>query len=62
MVDHFEPFYDGVDLKQAEVRMKRWIEEYSHLADRYQDADGKKPQHTWFYPPHLNHCFLKDLI
>ena len=32
------------------------------MADKYIDADGKHPQHVWFYPPHLDHRFLDDLI
>lgn len=62
VVDHFEPFFGGVDRKTAENRVKQWVERYPVFAGKYQDADGKMPQHTWFYPPHLDHCFLKDLV
>lgn len=61
VADHFEPFHGGVDLKNAEARVKAWVEEYPKIADRHKDSDGRKPQHTWFYPPHNDLRFLKDL-
>jgi hypothetical protein len=62
VVDHFEPFNGDVGFDRAQYRMKSWQEGYRRMADKYSDADGKKPQHTWFYPPHLDHCFLEDLV
>lgn len=62
IVDHFEPCHGGVSFREAEARVKGWVEEYSRRIDRFRDADGKKPQHTWFYPPHHNHRFLQDLL
>ena len=62
VVDHFEPFHGGGDKKTAEKRVRAWVEKYSLMADKYKDSDGKKPQHTWFYPPHLDHCFLEDIL
>jgi hypothetical protein len=41
--DHFEPG-QHFDL------MERWLKEYPKLADRHRDSDGRRPQHTWFYP------------
>ena len=61
-VDHFEPFHGGVDFKTAKQRVQAWVKGYPAMAEKYRDADGKPPQHTWFYPPHLNHIFLKDLV
>ena len=29
--------------------MAAWIEGYERLASRHRDADGRPPQHTWFY-------------
>lgn len=62
VVDHFEPFNSGADIKTAKQRVLAWLEGYPSMADKYCDTDGKKPQHTWFYPPHLDHVFLKDLV
>ena len=41
--DHFEPG-ERFDF------MQRWLDEYPALARRHRDADGRMPQHTWFYP------------
>ncbi len=41
--DHFEP-------GQRADLMERWLKEYPRLADRHRDSDGRRPQHTWFYP------------
>jgi len=62
IVDHFEPFHGGVDFKTAKWRVEQWVKYYPKMADRYKDGDGKPPQHTWFYPPHLDHRFLEDLV
>jgi len=35
---------------------------YPSMAGKHRDSDGRPPQHTWFYPPHLNQVFLKDLV
>ena len=62
LVDHFEPFHGGVSMEKATSRVQTWIENYPRMAAVHKDADGKSPQHTWFYPPHLDHRFLKDLV
>lgn len=61
-VDHFEPFNGKVGIDIAANRMKNWVERYQLCAGKHADADGKHPQHTWFYPPHHDHCFLSDLV
>lgn len=50
-VDHYEPQWGrGVTLEQERARVDRWCEDYPKLADRHTDADGVRPQHTFFYP------------
>lgn len=61
-VDHFEPFHTGGDVQKANGRVRAWTERYPKMAQKHKDADGKPPQHTWFYPPHLDHVYLKDLV
>lgn len=39
--DHFEP--------HDQETMDRWIKAYSAMADQHSDADGKKPQHSFFW-------------
>ena len=41
LVDHFEP-------REPQV-MADWEREHARLADEFADADGRAPQHTWFY-------------
>ncbi len=62
VVDHYEPFSGSVCFRQAEERVKTWCSEYVNVMQKYCDNDGVVPQHTWFYPPHHDHRFLKDLV
>ncbi len=62
VVDHFEPFNGGVDYSTALNRVKTWSKEYPKFADGHRDADGKPIQHTWFYPPHLDHSLLLHIV
>lgn len=41
--DHFEPDYDA-------AKTREWSARYASMAARHRDADGRMPQHTWFYP------------
>ena len=49
-VDHFEPMWHGADPETQRARVARWEREYRALASRHRDADGRPPQHTFFYP------------
>lgn len=49
-VDHFEPQWGRPDLATERVRVDRWCRDYRALASRHRDADGRMPQHTFFYP------------
>jgi len=40
-VDHFEP--------HDQMTMDRWMAAYPKMAGRHHDADGKPPQHSWFW-------------
>jgi len=62
IVDHFEPFTGGVGFERAQFRINSWVERYSRLGNIHKDADNRKPQHTWFYPPHHDQSFLSDLV
>lgn len=48
--DHFEPMWGRPAIQRERARVDRWIETYPTIADQYRDADGIKPQHTFFYP------------
>ena len=49
-VDHFEPMWHDADADTQRARVARWGSDYRALADRHRDADGRPPQHTFFYP------------
>ncbi|MFH1460566.1 MAG: hypothetical protein ABIG64_09405 [Candidatus Omnitrophota bacterium] len=62
IADHYEPFHGAANFNLAQSRVHKWVQEYPRFAEKHKDANGKNPAHTWFYPPHLDHCFLKDLV
>lgn len=48
VVDHYEP--TGKRGHEAAVEsVASWCEDYRRIAERHRDADGRVPQHTWFY-------------
>ncbi len=49
-VDHFEPMWGKADRPTQDARVERWCRDYRALAGRHRDADGRPPQHTFFYP------------
>lgn len=49
-VDHFEPNWGRPDLATERARVDRWCSDYRALASRHRDADGCRPQHSFFYP------------
>ena len=49
-VDHFEPAWGRVDLDTQRKRVDRWCRDYRILAGVHRDADGRPPQHSFFYP------------
>jgi hypothetical protein len=49
-VDHYEPMWHGADLDTQRARVDRWCRDYPALASRHRDADGRPPQHGFFYP------------
>jgi len=50
LADHFEPYWNAADEETARRRVALWADNYPKLASRFLDADGKNPQHTFFYP------------
>lgn len=49
-VDHFEPMHGRPPLQTQRARVDRWCRDYRALAGRHRDADGRPPQHVFFYP------------
>ena len=48
--DHYEPRWGKPSAEVAEARVRAWEEGYPKLAAPYRDADGRPPQHTFFFP------------
>lgn len=62
MCDHYEPLWGKAPIERGTERVRAWVEGYPALARSYRDADGRMPQHSFFFPgeeyaPH----FLEDL-
>jgi hypothetical protein len=56
--DHFEPLWNRANGDTATERVKRWTEAWPRIASKFQDAAGRPPRYTFFYPeeeyrPHL---------
>jgi glycosyltransferase involved in cell wall biosynthesis len=50
LCDHFEPKWLQAPPAQALERVRTWEREYPPLASRFRDADGRPPQHSFFFP------------
>jgi hypothetical protein len=50
IADHFEPFRGGVSREAARQAVAEWVAAYRRVAQSFRDADGRPPQHTFFYP------------
>jgi len=48
--DHYEPLWAKPSLDVARSRVRHWQENYPRFADRFRDADGRPPQHSFFFP------------
>ena len=50
IADHYEPLHGNVSAAVATQRVRAWLTEFPALASQFGDADGRPPQHTFFYP------------
>jgi hypothetical protein len=48
--DHYEPLWNKASRYQGLERVEHWFENYLRMADKFHDADGRPPRHTFFYP------------
>ena len=49
-VDHFEPRWEKPAYETEVERVGRWARDYPKICAGHSDADGRMPQHTFFYP------------
>ena len=59
---HFEPRQGGVSAGQARARVEHWAREYPRALGGFHDADGRPPQHTFFYPVEEYDPVLLDML
>ena len=61
-VDHFEPGTKNASPEQSDERFDAWMNIYPDLVRDFRDADGRHPQHCFFFPPHYySDRYLRDL-
>jgi len=48
--DHYEPLWGKVPRDQGEARVRYWRQHYPEMARAFRDADGRPPQHSFFFP------------
>ena len=48
--DHYEPDHGGVPMNRERERVAAWVRRYPEMLDRFRDADGHPPQHSFFFP------------
>lgn len=50
ITDHYEPKWGKAEVARGAARVAAWSEGYPALADGFRDADGVRPQHSFFFP------------
>ena len=50
LCDHYEPLWGRAGEVTGAARVRAWHEGYPRLVDRYRDADGHRPRHSFFFP------------
>jgi hypothetical protein len=48
--DHYEPLWGNADVARGRERVAAWAEGYPRAFERFRDADGRPPRHSFFYP------------
>ncbi|MEM9693816.1 MAG: hypothetical protein AAGA56_14810 [Myxococcota bacterium] len=60
--DHYEPEWKQPDHETAVARVAAWADGYPDLARDFRDADGRPPQHSFFFPGEEYHDDYFDLL
>ena len=50
IADHFEPALGRPNLEGERRRVSQWLRRYPELSGQFRDADGRPPQHTFYFP------------
>jgi hypothetical protein len=62
VTDHFEPLHGGASLDTGLRRVKAWLSGLPAMASPFLDADGRHPQHSFFYPIEQYRPELLDMV
>ena len=62
VADHFEPACGRVAFAKQVERVAAWTERLPRLAEQFRDADGRPPQHTFFFPEEEYHPSHLDAL
>jgi hypothetical protein len=60
--DHYEPERDKPSHAVSVEKVLRWQGEYPQLYGRFEDTDGRPPQHTFFFPEDEYHPDYLDAL
>jgi hypothetical protein len=50
LCDHYEPLWRGANEQTGATRVFSWLKRYEATLGVFRDADGRMPQHSWFFP------------
>lgn len=62
VADHYEPDFGKASMAQERERVARWQAGYPAMANQFRDADGRPPQHTFFFPAEAYHAEHLDTL
>lgn len=48
--DHYEPLWGDATDDKGDERVRAWEDGYPRMVDGFRDADGRPPQHSFFFP------------
>jgi hypothetical protein len=62
IVDHYEPYWNGVSSSTALKRVTTWVEKFPSIVEKFKDSDGIFPKQNFFYPEEeYKHEYLEML-
>jgi hypothetical protein len=62
LVDHFEPYWNGVPDSIAKKRVALWVEKLPGILNKFKDFSGSTPKYTFFYPQEEYNPEILDML
>src|SRR5205823_2741907 len=50
LCDHYEPLHGDAPMSVGLERVRAWSDGYPKVAERFRDANGRRPRHSFFFP------------